>query len=582
MNPLLQVDIYKVSHEAFMPKGTTRIYSNFTPRSSKHLNVLKGRYNDKVVMFGLQHFIKDFLIKSFNEDFFNKPKEEVIGYFKRIMDAHLGEGSVDLTRFNALHDLGYLPIEIKALPEGSEVNIKVPLLTITNTHSDYAWLTNYLETVLSQELWKPVTTATVIKQYRNLVNEYALKTTGSLVGTEFQLHDFSARGLSGRHDSAINSAAFLLSSNGTDTVSAVEVLEISYNADVTKEFVGCSIAASEHSVACLGTAAEGEFEAYERWVTKDYPSGMVSLVSDTYDYFKVLTDYLPRLKDKILARPVNALGLSKVVIRPDSGNPADIICGVYVKTLGSWSKPETLEDWKIDIAEDIHEIFCEELESENPHYSQMDIYRNPIDNKVYEVTYRPDLNRHDKTYYYVDNYGSTVSKCEFKEIELTPEQKGSVELLWETFGGTHTEQGYKVLDSHIGLIYGDSITLPIALDVMQRLEAKGFASTNIVFGIGSYTMQYLTRDSLAQAVKATYAEVNGKGYELFKDPITDSGMKKSAKGLLRVEKEGDDYVLYDQQTLEQEQQGELKTVFLDGKLVNETSLSEIRQRLWSN
>lgn len=211
-----------------------------------------------------------------------------------------------------------------------------------------------------------------------------------------------------------------------------------------------------------------------------------------------------------------------LVIRPDSGNPADIICG---------------------------------LKKEN--YTK-------INGKYYQYFKEDGTCRGD-------SIGKEISEAEVK---------GSVELLWETFGGTITEQGYKVLDSHIGLIYGDSITLAVALDVFQRLEAKGFASTNIVFGVGSYTMQYLTRDSLGMAVKATYAEVGGVGYELFKDPITDNGMKKSAKGLLRVEKEGDDFVLYDQQTLEQEQQGELKTVFKDGKLIVETSLSEIRQRVW--
>lgn len=498
MNPLLQVDIYKVSHEGFMPKGTTKIYSNFTPRTAKYLPVLKDRYDNKVVVFGLQHFVKDFLIDCFNKEFFNKPKEEVIGYFKRIMDAHLGAGSVDMTRFEALHDLGYLPIEIKALPEGSLVNIKVPVLTITNTHPDYAWLTNYLETVMSQELWKPMTTATIIREYRKLVNEYALKTTGSIAGTEFQLHDFSARGLSGRYDSAINGVAFLLSSNGTDTVAAVEVAEKSYNADVTKEFVGCSIPASEHSVSCLGTAVIGELESYRKWITKDYPTGLVSLVSDTYDYWKVLTEYLPALKEDILARPANAIGLSKVVIRPDSGTPADIICGTH----------------------------------------------------------------------------------SFTDENSTPEQKGSIELLWETFGGTVTEQGYKVLDSHIGLIYGDSITLEVAEEVFKRLEAKGFASTNVVFGVGSYSINYTTRDSIGAAMKATYAEVDGVGYELFKDPITDTGMKKSAKGLIRVEEIEGNFHLYDQQTKEQEEQGALQTVFLNGKLVSETSLSEIRNRLW--
>ena len=551
MNPLLQVDIYKVSHEAFMPKGTTKIYSNFTARSNKHLNVNKERYDGKVVNFGLQHFIKDFLIKSFNEEFFAKPKEEVIGYFKRVMDAHLGKDSVDLTRFNSLHDLGYLPIEIKALPEGSLVDIKVPLLTITNTHPDYAWLTNYLETVLSQELWKPITIATIIREYRKLGNEYALKTTGSIAGTEFQFHDFSARGMSGRYDSSINGAAFLLSSNGSDTISAIEVLENSYNADVTQEFVGASVAASEHSVSCLGTSVDSELESYKKWITEDYPTGIVSLVSDTYDYWRVLTEYLPKLKDLILARPVNEIGLSKVVIRPDSGNPADIICGLkvisYKDLEGYLSFSESYKADKFHVVEKDGEYFEFHIDS-----AYSDIYNETYDHSI--------------------ELGDKVDSAIVK---------GSVELLWETFGGTVTEQGYKVLDSHIGLIYGDSITPAVALDVFQRLEAKGFASTNIVFGVGSYTMQYVTRDSLGMAVKATYAEVNGVGYELFKDPITDSGMKKSAKGLLRVEKEGDNFVLYDQQTKEQEAQGELKTVFLNGELILQTSLTEIRQRLWS-
>jgi len=492
---LLNTDSYKLSHKGFMCPLTGKIYSNLTARSSKYLPIIEDRYEGKAVFFGLQKFIKEYLIKEWNDSFFNQPKEKVIGKFKRLVDAYLGVGAVSMQHFEDLHNLGYLPIEIKALPEGSRVNIKVPFMTITNTNNDFAWLTNYLETVVSCELWKATTTATIIYEYRKLINEYALKTTGSLDFTMFQAHDFSFRGMSNRQDAALNGAAFLLSSCGSDTIPAIELLEDYYNADITKEFIATSVPASEHSVACLGTAVDGELESYRKWITVDYPAGIVSLVSDTYDYWNVLTEYMPELKGDILARPVNDIGLSKVVIRPDSGNPADIICGTS-----------------------LHGV--------------------------------------------------------------TAEEKGSVEILWEIFGGTTTEKGYKVLDSHIGLIYGDSITLEVAQNVFQRLEEKGFASTNIVFGVGSYTMQFLTRDSLGMAIKATYAEVNGVGVELFKDPITDSGMKKSAKGLLRVEKEGDDYVLYDQQTIEQEKLGELKTVFLDGVLVKETSLLEIRNRLW--
>ena len=193
----------------------------------------------------------------------------------------------------------------------------------------------------------------------------------------------------------------------------------------------------------------------------------------------MLTDILPQLKDKIMARD------GKVVIRPDSGDPVDIICGTDRECIG-------------------------------------------------------------------ENY--------------LAEQKGAIEVLWDLFGGTINEKDYKVLDSHIGLIYGDSITLERAQEIFRRLEAKRFASSNVTFGIGSYTYQYNTRDSQGWAMKATYCEVDGKGIEIFKEPRTDTS-KKSAKGLLRVEKIEDNFILHDCQTIEQEKQGELKTVFLNGKII---------------
>ncbi len=556
---LAQTDSYKLSHKGFMVALTTLIYANLTARSAKYLNVIKELFDNKAVFFGLQGFILEFLIKEFNEKFFNLPKEVAVGKFKRLVDAYLGVGAVDMHHFEALHDLGYLPIEIKALPEGSRVNIKVPFLTIKNTHPAFAWLTNYLETVLSCELWKQITIATIAYEYRKMVNEYALKTTGSLDFTMFQLHDFSFRGMSGRQDAAKCGAAFLLSSCGTDTIPAIEYLEDFYNADVTKEFIATSVPASEHSLACAGTAVNGELESYRKWITQDYPTGIVSLVSDTYDYWRVLTEYLPKLKPEILARPVNEIGLSKVVIRPDSGNPADIICGLK-------RYPLNFTDFNNFI------LFMNEQGFAG---SNLDSYDAVKIGEIFYSVYDISCGLRVST---PSNIETRLSQYkQYSEAEV----KGSVELLWDTFGGTVTGQGYKVLDSHIGLIYGDSITPAVALDVFQRLEAKGFASTNIVFGVGSYTMQYVTRDSLGMAVKATYAEVNGVGYELFKDPITDSGMKKSAKGLLRIEKEGDNFVLYDQQTKEQEAQGELKTVFLNGEIVRETSLTEIRNLLWS-
>jgi nicotinamide phosphoribosyltransferase len=523
---LANTDSYKLSHKGFMEPDTEIIYANLTARSFKHFPI--NGFDGKAVFFNLQAFCKEYLIDEWNREFFNKPLEEVIYSFKVLVDGYLGIGAVPMDHFIALHKLGYLPIEIKALPEGSRVDVKVPFLTIKNTHKKFAWLTNFLETVMSCELWKSITTATIAYQYRKLINKFALETTGSLDFTNFQCHDFSFRGQGNRHEAAANGAAFLLSSNGTDTIPAIPYLIKYYGADPSKEFIATSVPATEHSIQCGGTAVRGEYESFLKWITQDYPTGVVSLVSDGFDYWKVITQYLPLLKPYILARPVNEIGLSKVVIRPDSGDPVKIVTG----------------------------------------YTRNEIITG-IDGKLYR--------QEDITVIGFDHYPKK-GVLPLSEAEI----KGSIEILWEIFGGTITEQGYKLLDSHIGLIYGDSITYAIAEEIMTRLKAKGFASTNIVFGVGSYTLQFLTRDSLGMAVKATYTEVGGKGYELFKDPVTDSGMKKSAKGLLRVEKEGDNFVLYDQQTWEQEAQGELKVVFKDGQLYNETTLSEIRNRLWSN
>jgi nicotinamide phosphoribosyltransferase len=243
----------------------------------------------------------------------------------------------------------------------------------------------------------------------------------------------------------------------------------------------------------------------------DFPEGIVSYVSDTYDLWAVCSKILPRIKDKIMARN------GKLVIRPDSGDPVDIICG------NNTSKT-------------LQKILSEVSFSTIP---------APVNDK-------PE----------------------------TPEEKGVVELLWDAFGGTVNEKGYKVLDPHIGVIYGDSITLERAEQICSRLEAKGFASTNVVLGIGSYTYNYNTRDTLGIAVKSTYCEVNGESREIFKDPVTDDGTKKSARGLLVVAKDVDgEFVLADRCCKNLENFGFLTTVFEDGKLVREHSLKEIRERL---
>jgi nicotinamide phosphoribosyltransferase len=271
------------------------------------------------------------------------------------------------------------------------------------------------------------------------------------------------------------------------------------------EYVAGSVPATEHSVMCALAATVGEREAFSR-ILDHYETGIVSVVSDTFDLWEVLTSFLPSMREKIMARD------GRIVIRPDSGDPVDILTGD------------------------------------------------------------------------IDVRGSNLSHYENDKSRgrLTPANIGVIELLWDEFGGTVNEAGFKVLDPHVGAIYGDSITRERAEQIIDRLAAKGFASTNVVFGIGSYTYQYNTRDVFMSAVKATWALVDGVGYDLQKDPITDSGMKKSAKGRLAVFREDDgegDLYLIEQATKDQEEMSELQPVWMDGKFLTYQSFADVRRVL---
>lgn len=574
LNAALQTDAYKLFHkEAYHPDITT-VYSNFTSRNGRLSNV-KG--NSEVVFVGLQYFIKDVLIDEWNNTFFNVPKEVASKELKTFTKALLGF-DYDISHFEALHDLGYLPISIKALPEGVSVPYGVPPVTFINTVEGYQWLSNYIETVFSTENWPIQTSATTSKAYLKRTVEAFDKAGLPHDLVPFMCHDFAFRGCFGRHAAAMSGFGHLTSFAGTDTLPAILFAQKYYNADIENELVGVSVPATEHSTATSFitsmaeekgiTKLEAEVE-YVRYLMKKVPTGILSHVSDSFDFWKFVEEGLPMLKDEILSRD------GKLVIRPDSGNPVDVLCGKNSKYDSLCEDPDTFEQWKEWVAETVDDYFRENLDSENPHYSETHTFKGKYG--VYEVTYEPNLNRHDKTYYYVDNWGATVDKCTFTEVEETAEDKGLVQLLGELFGTTESPTGLKLLHENIGAIYGDSITLERQDQIISRLEAKGYAGL-VVLGVGSYSYQYVTRDTHGSAVKATWVSKNGKGVDVFKDPATDK-KKKSAKGLLRVELEDGKYVLHDQQTPEQEEQGELKEVFRDGVLLYETSLSEIRERV---
>ncbi|QKV30749.1 nicotinamide phosphoribosyltransferase [Staphylococcus phage ESa1] len=488
LNPTLMCDFYKLSHREQYPEGTEIVYSTLVPRSNKYYE-----HSDNIVVFGIQSLVKKYFIDMFNKEFFNRPKEEVINEYKRTVKFTLGQENPDAKHLEQLHDLGYLPIDVRALKEGTVVHPNTPVMTIENTHSDFFWLTNYLETITSTQTWQAMTSATLAYDMRKMLDKYAMETVGNIEAVDFQGHDFSMRGMSSLETAQLSSAGHAISFKGSDTVPVVDFLESYYNADVEKEMVVASIPATEHSVMCANGNYEtmDEYETYKRMLTEIYPTGIFSIVSDTWDFWGNMTKTLPRLKDIIMERD------GKVVIRPDSGDPVKIICG------------------------------------------------------------DPDA---DTEY----------------------ERKGAVEVLWDTFGGTETEKGYKVLDGHVGLIYGDSINYERAQQICEGLKEKGFASINVVLGVGSFSYQFNTRDTHGFAIKATYAKIKNEEKLIYKNPKTDSG-KRSHKGRVAVYKDGsweDNLTLH--QWLNKQNVNQLERVFEDGKLYRDQSLSEIREIIKNN
>lgn len=744
-NPINQIDWYKYSHKRQYPDGTEFVYSNFTARSGKWANIPNST---GTVFFGLSYFIQKYLIDDFNENFFNKPKDQVVSQYKRRVETSLG-GVADTTGIEELHDLGYLPIRISAVPEGSFVPYGVPSLIIYNTDPRFAWLTNYLETILSCYLWKPCTSATTARWYRKLLEEYAEKTGGSKEFIDFQAHDFSFRGMSGPEDAAISGAAHLLFFKGTDTVPAIDLLEKYYAADATISLIGASVPASEHSVMSMGTQLN-ERDTYQRFIKELYPTGIVSIVSDTWDYWNVLTNIVPSLKDDIMSRD------GKTVLRPDCYSedtqiltnngwrffyeltedslvaqvvgdtyefvkPSRIISQEYegdmhhfhdyhgkvdllvtpnhrivleqdgkeriieasklgpsghhkqkmFRSAKSSLPPTNLSDLdRLRIAFQADGSFCSGVKSSIrfgfSKQRKIDrlieiLSRIGIDYIIYdlkdgrkEINVKVDSSLFSKDFEWVPNdidsvwanqfldelsywdssirsegrfkfdsmtlsvinkveyiaiaagrgilitksvdnrkkrfsdiytahitvenkvggqsWGNTLipysgkvycvtvpsgkvivkrNKCilvsgnsgdpvkiicgDTEAPEDSPERKGSLVLLWETFGGVVNDKGFKHLDPHIGLIYGDSITPQRAQAILEGMTELGFASDNIVFGVGSYTYNVVSRDTHGFAVKATYGEVEGQPRIIFKDPATDKDkVKKSLRGMIAV------------------------------------------------
>ncbi len=552
-NPLapFYTDAYKLGHNSMIAPNATKLYGTWIPRSFKHA----PKNITKVVSFG-QQLMVTWLHDLYQNNFFDRPLEDSL-IFSRDISLCIG---VDYNgkHFEDLHKLGYLPIRIKALPEGIETHSNIPHITFINTVDGYAWLTLYLETVISQLSWKSATSATIALQYKRNAKEWINKTDkDSAFLIPFLCHDFSARGLS-PFDMLASGLGHATSFRGSDSIICIPGARYYYE-EPENEVIINSVNASEHSVSTTKIFTVGESQMIADWL-EIFKTGILSIVSDTFDLWKLITEYLPANKEAIMARD------GKLVIRPDSGDPVDIVCGT-VKQFH-----QSLNEAKTSFVQSIIDKIEQNNTSSN--FSETTIVN--VNGAYFEL--KADI---EKLTLNNQNYTSNDLQISVLELESKPEYKGVIELLWDIFGGTLNTQGYKLLDSHIGAIYGDSITLERQEQIYKRLAHKGFAASNIVLGIGSYTYQLNTRDTFGFAAKgANFTTDDGKSYPIYKDPITDDGTKKSLKGYQKVDYDHNgEIIVISDCSEEEEKEGLLHTIYENGEFYNLTTFTEIRNKI---
>jgi len=519
-NPALVIDFYKAGHYFMQPRAVETVYSTWTARSNKYHPGC-----EHTVVFGHQGFVKEYLVDFWNTEFFQKPIEELRESFNKIMNNCFNPIYADFSRFERLHELGYLPIAVWGVPEGSVVTIRVPQAVIYNTHPEFGWLPQYLEDMWTNHNWLPSTSATTAYYRRKDLEMFFNETCDDPTAIRRSNGDFSMRGMCGEDSAYISSAGHLLSFDRTATVDANGYLEQYYGADIENRPPGHGNPSLEHSVVCQGIAyythlfmtkqLDDEYQAIAQragadWelsligemlflyhlLTKVQPTGMFTYVSDTNDYWGVLTKIAPALHPEIMARD------GKIVFRPDSGTPELIVCG--------------------------------------------------------------DPNATDKFV-----------------------RMGSIKTLEYFFGSSYNTKGYKLLDSHVGLIYGDAISAKVALAIATSLMADGWSIQNIIFGIGAFTYQYVTRDTRGYAIKATNAIFAELGeIILSKTPKTDDGTKVSQRGAVKVFGEGNRITDYsDRHTIAESQadgRNMMRPIFIDGEQFNVETIYDIRDRLWNN
>lgn len=523
-NPMTAADYYKLGHMTMDVPGVKQVLATWTPRQHKH----DQPENDYTVNFGEQWFVKRGFIEFF-KDFFTGDFEIYADDFRETVEETFNPIYIEpiVEAWRKLHAVGYLPISVWAVPEGYLLADGCPAAMIYNTDDRFGWLPQFLEDLWSNSNWLPSTSATTAYYRRMKATKYFDKHVKDPLAIRKLCGDFSLRGMTSIEAGAISGAGHLLSFDRTATIDANSILKQYYGADLKKRPPGYGLPSLEHSVVEKGVAyfkkkiLTGELltnleyakiitkGSRENWeinliaeacfmiylLTEVQPSGAFTYVSDTYDYWGVIGKILPAIKHIIMSRD------GKLIIRPDSGDPVQVILGN-------------------------------------------------------------------------------------KDAENEWERMGTLESLALIFGFSW-DCLMKILDSHIGLIYGDAITAERQELILAGMVEREFSPVNIALGIGAYTYQFVTRDTRGFAIKAVNCVIEGLGeLAIFKEPKTDNS-KKSQRGAVVVYDTGSNIIdsWDDGHTIELATKHPyqlMRPIFENGEIMNTENIYEIRNRLWNN
>lgn len=526
-NFIIMSDSYKMTHHLLYPTGLRKVNSYMEPR---------GGDMPYTVFFALQYYIKKYIAGK-------RITPEKIEEARAANIAHFGFDCFDDTMWYHIYNNhgGCLPLKINAVPEGTPVAVKNVLMTIENTDDECAALTNITETLL-MKLWASNTVAAYDRIIKELITHYhGITSDAPDFLIDFMHHDFGYRGCSSEETARIMSAAAMISFKGTDTMGGLSFIKKWYHAPDTTWFdamAGYSVIASEHSVMCSYGARETEPGAYRTIIEKVKTdpkilnakplSGVIilSLVSDTHNIYNVVDRILPELQSEFIGWTNNQGIPLKIVVRPDSGIPVEVLLGLNEHTA-------PISDRHFDLAKRIAADMS--------------------------ITF--------------DDAGFLI-------------QKGIIRILMDKFGSTFNSKGYEVFHPQIGVLQGDGVSYTTIKDIYGVMVLQKLDIMNLVFGSGGKNLQVHDRDEQKYAIKASKVFINETGMAIEKNPITDVG-KKSKKGELKLVKK---QVTTDSSqewknfaTLQEGDAGYddavslLVNVFLDGELTKEYDFNEVRE-----